>query len=167
MIWDCWGFCCLMLLMCVTRKGAEDPEVDWCEPGETAAMEVLMGSKNGFLTKRLKGYSSDRNNPLKPRGVSGLSPYLHFGQISAQRCALEARSVRNLSPLVCDFKFVFCFHIFLTGSDFAMSRIFCSLMLSFNNSTLHITYYLFSYFYMLLIGSGYIFGGVDCAQRTC
>nr|XP_011463773.1 PREDICTED: deoxyribodipyrimidine photo-lyase-like [Fragaria vesca subsp. vesca] len=86
----------------VLRKGAEVPEVDWCEPGETAAMEVLMGSKNGFLTKRLKGYSSDRNNPLKPRGVSGLSPYLHFGQISAQRCALEARSVRNLSPLAVD-----------------------------------------------------------------
>ncbi|PRQ18022.1 putative deoxyribodipyrimidine photo-lyase [Rosa chinensis] len=86
----------------VLRKGAEVPEVDWCEPGEKAAMEVLKGSKNGFLTKRLKGYSSDRNNPLKPRGVSGLSPYLHFGQISAQRCALEARSVRKLSPLAVD-----------------------------------------------------------------
>jgi deoxyribodipyrimidine photolyase len=64
-------------------------------------MEVLMGSKNGFLTKRLKGYSEDRNNPLKPRGLSGVSPYLHFGQISAQRCALEARRVRNLCPQVC------------------------------------------------------------------
>ncbi len=63
-------------------------------------MEVLMGSKNGFLTKRSKSYSADRNNPLKPRGLSGLSPYLHFGQISAQRCALEARRVRNLCPLV-------------------------------------------------------------------
>jgi deoxyribodipyrimidine photo-lyase len=90
----------------MARKGAEVPEVDWCEPGEKAAVEVLMGSKSGFLTKRLKGYSSDRNNPLKPRGLSGLSPYLHFGQISAQRCALEARSVRKLSPLVSDFKFM-------------------------------------------------------------
>lgn len=59
-----------------------------------------MGSKDGFLTKRLKGYAIDRNNPLKPKGLSGLSPYLHFGQISAQRCALEARSVRKLNPQV-------------------------------------------------------------------
>lgn len=82
------------------RKGAEVPEIKWCEPGEDAAMEVLMGSKDGFLTKRFKNYSTDRNNPLKPKGLSGLSPYLHFGQVSAQRCALEARKVRNLSPQV-------------------------------------------------------------------
>ncbi|PIA49992.1 hypothetical protein AQUCO_01300612v1 [Aquilegia coerulea] len=82
----------------VIRKGAEVPELDWCVPGEVSAMEVLMGSKDGFLTKRLKGYSTDRNNPLKPKALSGLSPYLHFGQISAQRCALEARKVRNLHP---------------------------------------------------------------------
>ena len=63
-------------------------------------MEVLMGRKDGFLTKRLKSYAIDRNNPLKPRGLSGLSPYLHFGQISAQRCALEARNVRKLNPQV-------------------------------------------------------------------
>ncbi|XP_062146735.1 deoxyribodipyrimidine photo-lyase isoform X1 [Alnus glutinosa] len=86
----------------VLRKGAEVPEIEWCEAGEKAAMEVLMGSKNGFLTKRLKGYSEDRNNPLKPRGLSGVSPYLHFGQISAQRCALEARRVRNLCPQAAD-----------------------------------------------------------------
>ncbi|XP_065858035.1 deoxyribodipyrimidine photo-lyase [Euphorbia lathyris] len=82
----------------VLRKGAEVPEIEWCIPGEDAAMEVLMGNKNGFLTKRLKNYSTDRNNPLKPEGLSGLSPYLHFGQISAQRCAVEARKVRNLCP---------------------------------------------------------------------
>ncbi|KAF9616344.1 hypothetical protein IFM89_029598 [Coptis chinensis] len=82
----------------VLRKGAEVPELEWCEPGEVAAIEVLMGSKDGFLTKRLKNYSTDRNNPLKPKALSGLSPYLHFGQISAQRCALEARKVRNLHP---------------------------------------------------------------------
>ncbi|KAM6557040.1 hypothetical protein CsatB_004059 [Cannabis sativa] len=86
----------------VLRKGAEVPEISWCEPGEQAAMEVLMGSKNGFLTKRLKNYSTDRNNPLKPGALSGLSPYLHFGQISAQRCALEARAVRKASPEVID-----------------------------------------------------------------
>lgn len=59
-----------------------------------------MGDKNGFLRARLKNYSSDRNIPLKPKALSGLSPYLHFGQISAQRCALEAQKVRKLYPQV-------------------------------------------------------------------
>ncbi|CAI0413489.1 unnamed protein product [Linum tenue] len=86
------------IILEVLRKGAEVPEIEWCIPGEDAAMEVLMGSKDGFLTKRLKLYSSDRNNPLKPEGLSGLSPYLHFGQISAQRCALESHKVKLRSP---------------------------------------------------------------------
>lgn len=90
------------LIADVVRKGAEVPELEWCEPGEAAAKEVLMGNKNGFLTKRLKNYSTDRNNPSKPKALSGLSPYLHFGQISAQRCALEARNVRSLSPQAVD-----------------------------------------------------------------
>lgn len=63
-------------------------------------MEVLMGSKNGFLTTRLKNYYTDRNNPVKPKALSGLSPYLHFGQIGAQRCALEAHKVRKQYPQV-------------------------------------------------------------------
>uniref|UniRef100_A0A7C9EHF9 Deoxyribodipyrimidine photo-lyase n=1 Tax=Opuntia streptacantha TaxID=393608 RepID=A0A7C9EHF9_OPUST len=80
------------------KKGEEVPELDWCEPGESAAMEILKGGKDGFLTKRIKVYATDRNNPLKPRALSGLSPYLHFGQISAQRCAFEARNVRKVCP---------------------------------------------------------------------
>ncbi|KAA3457664.1 deoxyribodipyrimidine photo-lyase [Gossypium australe] len=90
------------LIADVLRNGAEVPEIEWCEPGETAAMEVFMGNKDGFLTKRLKSYSTDRNNPLKPRALSCLSPYLHFGQISAQRCALEARSFRKLNAQAVD-----------------------------------------------------------------
>ncbi|EOY24489.1 Photolyase 1 isoform 1 [Theobroma cacao] len=86
----------------VLRKGAEVPEIEWCEPGEIAAMEVLMGTKDGFLTKRLKNYSTDRNIPLKPRALSCLSPYLHFGQISAQRCALEAHRFRKLHAQAVD-----------------------------------------------------------------
>ncbi|WOL09670.1 deoxyribodipyrimidine photo-lyase [Canna indica] len=82
----------------VLREAEEVPEIGWCEPGEEAAMEALMGSKDGFLTKRLKSYESDRNDPLKPKALSGLSPYLHFGHISAQRCALEARKLRNSCP---------------------------------------------------------------------
>ncbi|XP_071707503.1 deoxyribodipyrimidine photo-lyase [Rutidosis leptorrhynchoides] len=86
----------------VVRKGAEVPEIKWCEPGEVAALETLIGNKNGFLTVRLKNYATDRNNPMKPKGLSGLSPYLHFGQISAQRCALEARKLRKVNPQAVD-----------------------------------------------------------------
>lgn len=89
------------ILLLTHREAGEVSEINWCEPGEEAATEMLMGSKDGFLTKRLKNYDSDRNDPVKPRALSGLSPYLHFGHISAQRCALEARKLRNSCPKVC------------------------------------------------------------------
>jgi deoxyribodipyrimidine photo-lyase len=41
-----------------------------------------------FLNERLHRYGTERNDPLK-KAVSGLSPYLHFGHVSAQRIALE------------------------------------------------------------------------------
>ncbi|KAL5231676.1 hypothetical protein ABZP36_030452 [Zizania latifolia] len=82
----------------VCSEAENVPEIDWCEPGEVAAMEALLGSKDGFLTKRIKSYENDRNDPTKPRALSELSPYLHFGHISAQRCALEAKKRRHLSP---------------------------------------------------------------------
>ncbi|GAU46012.1 hypothetical protein TSUD_401340 [Trifolium subterraneum] len=72
------------------------------ELGESTTIEVLMGSTNGYSTKRLRSYSTDRNNPCKPTALSGLSPYLHFGQIAAQRCALEARKLRNSYPQAVD-----------------------------------------------------------------
>nr|XP_043613436.1 deoxyribodipyrimidine photo-lyase-like isoform X2 [Erigeron canadensis] len=90
------------LIESVVREGAEVPEIDWCEPGEIAALETLMGSKTGFLATRLENYAADRNNPFKPKATSGLSPYLHFGQISAQRCALEARKLRKVYPQAVD-----------------------------------------------------------------
>ncbi|KAK4389408.1 Deoxyribodipyrimidine photo-lyase [Sesamum angolense] len=90
------------LIARVVRQGAEVPELEWCRPGEQAASDVLMGDKTGFLKVRVKNYFSDRNNPLKSKALSGLSPYLHFGQISAQRCALEARKVQKLYPQAID-----------------------------------------------------------------
>ena len=57
--------------------------VDWIIPGEKAAAKAL---KN-FIDKKFIKYSSLRNDP-NARMTSGLSPYLHFGQISAQRIAL-------------------------------------------------------------------------------
>jgi deoxyribodipyrimidine photo-lyase len=89
-----------MTLLSRNSEAENVPEIDWCEPGEAAAMEVLLGSKDGFLTKRIKSYDADRNDPTKSRALSCLSPYLHFGHISAQRCALEAKRRRHLSPKV-------------------------------------------------------------------
>ncbi|XP_021972504.1 deoxyribodipyrimidine photo-lyase-like isoform X1 [Helianthus annuus] len=75
----------------VTREGDEVPEVEWCKPGESVALEKL----KDFSRTRLMNYAADRNIPTKHNATSGLSPYLHFGQLSAQRCALEARKFRK------------------------------------------------------------------------
>ena len=60
--------------------------VEWIKPGEREAKKVL---KN-FLSSKLPGYNNERNDPNK-NALSNLSPYLHFGQISAQRIALESQ----------------------------------------------------------------------------
>jgi deoxyribodipyrimidine photo-lyase len=58
--------------------------VDWLIPGEKSAAKVL----KDFIKNRLTGYSEKRNDPNE-NAQSNLSPYLHFGQISAQGIALE------------------------------------------------------------------------------
>jgi deoxyribodipyrimidine photo-lyase len=60
------------------------PEVGWLEPGEKAGREVLQD----FLQSKLRHYVERRNDPTQD-GQSNLSPYLHFGHLSAQRVALE------------------------------------------------------------------------------
>lgn len=55
-------------------------------PGESAARLAL----KQFVLKRLDRYNQDRNDPSLD-GQSELSPYLHFGQLSAQRVALDVR----------------------------------------------------------------------------
>lgn len=60
------------------------PPVSWLKPGSAAAHAEL----SNFITNKLAGYSKSRNNPLLD-GQSNLSPYLHFGQISAQQVVLE------------------------------------------------------------------------------
>lgn len=62
------------------------PEVTWCTSGEKAARRVL----KHFIHERLHAYNTNRNDPTKD-GQSDLSPYLHFGHISAQRVALEIK----------------------------------------------------------------------------
>jgi deoxyribodipyrimidine photo-lyase len=61
-------------------------EVSTIVPGAAAAAATL----SSFISQRLKHFSADRNDPNK-NALSGLSPYLHFGQIGAQRCALAVK----------------------------------------------------------------------------
>ncbi len=70
-------------------KNAPDPKVQpvkWIKPGAASAKKML----RDFLKNRLANYDSDRNDPNKD-GSSNLSPYLHYGHISAQRVALETQ----------------------------------------------------------------------------
>jgi deoxyribodipyrimidine photo-lyase len=61
-------------------------EIRWLESGEKAGKEIL----NHFIKQKLSDYNEVRNDPNRD-AQSHLSPYLHFGQISAQRVALEVR----------------------------------------------------------------------------
>ncbi len=60
------------------------PSVYPLQPGEDEAVKTLYK----FIENRLEGYADYRNDPTMGY-TSHLSPYLHFGMISAQRVALE------------------------------------------------------------------------------
>jgi deoxyribodipyrimidine photo-lyase len=59
-------------------------QIEWLKPGESSALKHM----RNFIANKLKDYDLNRNDPIL-NGQSNLSPYLHFGQISAQRVALE------------------------------------------------------------------------------
>ena len=56
----------------------------WITPGEAGAQKRL----TRFIEEKLAFYNTGRNDPTED-AQSDLSPYLHFGQLSAQRVALE------------------------------------------------------------------------------
>lgn len=60
------------------------PVVEWLQPGAKAGLEMVQD----FISTRLGEYDQKRNDPTESV-LSNLSPYLHFGQVSAQRVALE------------------------------------------------------------------------------
>ncbi len=61
--------------------------VTWITPGEKAAHQML----RDFIHKKLPyDYAEGRNDPTQDV-LSNLSPYLHFGHISAQRIAYEVQ----------------------------------------------------------------------------
>jgi len=64
--------------------------VDWIKPGEKAAMKMFQK----FLDEKLDGYDEKRNDPNED-DLSNLSPYLHYGMISAQRIAFETDKLRR------------------------------------------------------------------------
>jgi deoxyribodipyrimidine photo-lyase len=68
----------------VDRSVGETPDLT---PGSAAALRVL----RHFIGHKLGGYPEASRNPAVD-GLSNLSPYLHFGQLSAQRVALEANA---------------------------------------------------------------------------
>lgn len=72
------------------RINREVNEVDWIKPGESAAIKSL----KDFLKNKFENYNELRNDPTKD-GQSNLSPYLHFGQLSAQRVALETQRING------------------------------------------------------------------------
>lgn len=64
--------------------------VEWATPGTRAGLDTL----NEFCLKRLRKYATQRNDP-NVKALSNLSPWLHFGQVSAQRCILEVKRYKN------------------------------------------------------------------------
>ncbi len=70
---------------CSVAGGNDSLPGAWPVPGEKEA-----GIKLGkFLANAFRNYADKRNDP-NAGAVSRLSPYLHFGQISTQECALRA-----------------------------------------------------------------------------
>jgi deoxyribodipyrimidine photo-lyase len=63
--------------------------VDWLEPGMKAGKKMLAR----FIDEKLAEYNTARNDPTVD-GLSNLSPYLHFGQISPQRVAWEIQNCK-------------------------------------------------------------------------
>lgn len=65
-------------------------EVNWAVPGTKAGLSEL----HEFCLKRLKHFEDFRNDPTKDH-LSNLSPWVHFGQISVQRCILTVLKYKS------------------------------------------------------------------------
>ncbi len=78
------------------RFVAPDPSVPPV-PGIGAGEDAARAALGRFVGERLPRYAAERNDP-NADAVSGLSPYLHFGQLSAQRVALEVMRAEGIPP---------------------------------------------------------------------
>ncbi|PWA17548.1 hypothetical protein CCH79_00011254 [Gambusia affinis] len=74
-------------------------EPQWATPGSEAGMAML----ESFIDVRLKLFATQRNDP-NMAALSQLSPWIRFGQLSAQRVALQVRRCgKNASESVAAF----------------------------------------------------------------
>jgi len=65
--------------------------LDWINPGEKSAQELLKKIKSGLVN-----YNEQRNDPNLNK-LSNMSPFFHYGHIAPQRVALEIKN-SNLPP---------------------------------------------------------------------
>ena len=77
-----------------------EPRIDWAgglrdawQPGESAAA----GLAQRFVGAAMESYAIGRDRPDR-QGTSRLSPYLHFGEISARQLWQSARLARGAEP---------------------------------------------------------------------
>lgn len=68
-------------------------EVQWATPGYSGGIGML----ESFINKRLKNFATKRNDPTQD-ALSNISPWLHFGQVSAHRCILVVKALRSKYP---------------------------------------------------------------------
>ncbi|XP_043073832.1 CPD photolyase [Puntigrus tetrazona] len=73
-------------------------EVDWAQPGSSGGMAML----ESFIDQRLRLFATHRNNP-NCDALSHLSPWIHTGQLSAQRVAKQVKREKNASESVASF----------------------------------------------------------------
>ncbi|NP_957358.1 CPD photolyase isoform X2 [Danio rerio] len=73
-------------------------EVEWAQPGTTGGMFML----ESFIDQRLHIFATHRNNPNSD-AVSHLSPWIHAGQLSAQRVVMQVKRKKNASESVASF----------------------------------------------------------------
>lgn len=70
------------------------PPVTWLVPGTQHAKQQT----THFITQKLTRYAEDRNNPTVD-ALSHLSPYLHFGHLSAQWVARQVQTTTGVPAL--------------------------------------------------------------------
>uniref|UniRef100_A0A8C6WFS5 Deoxyribodipyrimidine photo-lyase n=1 Tax=Neogobius melanostomus TaxID=47308 RepID=A0A8C6WFS5_9GOBI len=72
-------------------------ETEWAKPGTKAGMAML----ESFIDVRLKLFATQRNDP-NAAALSQLSPWIRFGQISAQRVALQVKKTgsQSVAPFI-------------------------------------------------------------------
>ena len=69
------------------------PICQWAKPGSSHGLQQLQR----FIAEGLEIYREQRNIPTT-EAVSNLSPWLHFGHLSAQRTVIAVKLLENLYP---------------------------------------------------------------------